>query len=544
MPSSPRRPGRFDAVVVGAGHHGLVAANILADRGWDVIVLEAQAEAGGAVRSDREAGFVRDMFSAFYPLVLASPVLRTMHLEDYGLRWRVPEAALAHVTSDGRSAVLSTDPNETAVSLDSFAPGDGERWLALYEEWRRIGDKVVSVLLDPFPPIRAALPLLAGLGVKDTLRLARRAVLPVRRFGEEEFEGQGGPLLLAGNALHADLSPEAVLSGFFGWLLTCLGQQHGFPVPEGGAGQIVSALQARLLDRGGRVETNAPVARVITSGSRASGVRTEDGRLFEARRAVIADVGAPQLYLDLVDESSLPADFLDDVRRFQYDSATVKVDWSLSGPVPWKADGAHRAGTVHVADSMDALTRYHTDLVTGHAPADPFLVVGQMTASDRTRSPDGTESLWAYTHVPQSRERGGRFSGRWDEAACRTVVERMESKLEANAPGFRDLVESRRILGPDEMEQLDANLVGGAVNGGTAQLHQELIFRPVPGFARAETPVRGLYLGSASAHPGGGVHGAAGANAARAALGRRRLRHSAVLAGAWFGWRLASGGKD
>lgn len=544
MTASPQRVDRSDAVVVGAGHHGLVAANILADRGWDVTVLEAQSELGGAVRSDHEAGFVRDMFSAFYPLALASPVLGSMALEEYGLRWRVPDVALAHVTSDGRSAVLSTDVNETAASLESFAPGDGERWLGLYEEWRRIGEQVVSLLLRPFPPIRPAVPLLAQLGMRDTLRLARRGVLPVRRFGEEEFEGEGGPLLLAGNALHADLSPEAVLSGFFGWLLTCLGQQHGFPVPEGGAGQIISALHGRLLDRGGRVVTSAPVGRVTTSGSRATGARTVDGRLFEARRAVIADVGAPQLYLDLVDSRALPADFLDDVRRFEYDSATVKVDWSLSGPVPWKANAAHRAGTVHVADSMDALTRYHTDLVTGHAPADPFLVVGQMTTSDPTRSPGGTESLWAYTHVPQSPDRGGRFEDEWDEAACRTVVERMEAKLEANAPGFRDLVESRRILGPDEMQRLDANLVGGAVNGGTAQLHQELIFRPVPGFARAETPVRGLYLGSASAHPGGGVHGAAGANAARAALGRRRLRHSAVLAGALFGWRLASGRKD
>src|SRR5690606_32477342 len=160
----------------------------------------------------------------------------------------------------------------------------------------------------------------------------------------------------------------------------------------------------------------------------------------------------------------------------------------------------------------------HLDMVTGRIPDNPFLLVGQMTTADPTRSPAGTESLWAYTHVPQSRRRGGEYEGVCDVDARDEGARRMEAKLESGAPGCRGLIQERSVLGPGEMEDLNANLVGGAINGGTAQIHQQLVFRPVPGVGRSGTPIRRLYLASASAHPGGGVHGAPGSNAARAVL--------------------------
>lgn len=520
-----------DAVVIGAGHNGLVAANLLADRGWSVVVLEAEEWPGGAVRSDHHRGYTHDLFSAFYPLAAASPILRSLELEQYGLRWERSPTVLAHVLDDGRAIVLSTDLDETCASLESFGAGDGERWRRIYTDWERISRPLIEALLSPFPPIRPALGLFGRLGTHETLRLARRSVLSVRRFGEEEFRGDGGPLLMAGNALHTDLAPEAPLSAFFGLLLTCLGQQVGFPVPAGGAGTLIDALVSRLVDRGGRLELGTRVARISTDGSSATGVVTADGRRLPARRAVVADVGAPQLYFELVGRERLPSRFAEDMERFQYDTATVKVDWALSEPMPWKATEASRAGTVHVADSLDALSRYNLDLVTGRIPEEPFLVVGQMTTADPRRSPSGTESLWAYTHVPQPRSKGGPFPGEWDADARDEVVARMEAKLEKVAPGFTRRVVERSVLGPHDMEDLDANLVAGAINGGTAQIYQQLIFRPVPGFARAETPIPRLFLASASAHPGGGVHGGPGSNAARAALSRHRLRRGALIGG-------------
>jgi phytoene dehydrogenase-like protein len=199
----------------------------------------------------------------------------------------------------------------------------------------------------------------------------------------------------------------------------------------------------------------------------------------------------------------------------------VKVDWALRTPIPWRDPAANLAGTVHLAASMDELTMGVAELAAGRLPTDPFLVLGQMTTADATRSPAGTESAWAYTHVPISvrDEPSGSHTGRPlrdDDVA--EVARRMEARIEAFAPGFSDRIIARHVYGPKGMEAADPNLVEGDIGGGTYQLHQQLVFRPTTGLGRPETPVKGLYLSSSSAHPGGGVHGACGSNAARAAL--------------------------
>ncbi|MCP9964664.1 phytoene desaturase family protein [Actinomadura madurae] len=209
------------------------------------------------------------------------------------------------------------------------------------------------------------------------------------------------------------------------------------------------------------------------------------------------------------------------MRRFDWDHATFKVDWALSRPIPWASPGAGRAGTVHLSPGVDALTDYSAHLATGRVPSEPFALLGQMTTADPARSPAGTESVWAYTHVPHRVKADAGpdgITGAWDERERAAMADRLEDAVERLAPGFRATILDRRVTAPPAFEEHDANLRGGALNGGTAMIHQQFVFRPVPGLGRAETPVAGLYLASASAHPGGGVHGACGANAARAAL--------------------------
>ena len=259
-----------------------------------------------------------------------------------------------------------------------------------------------------------------------------------------------------------------------------------------------------------------PVTQVVVRGGRAVAVRTADGTEIDARRAVLADVDAPTLFLRLVGAAHLPPRMLDDLRRFEWDGATFKVDWALDGPIPWTAEAARRAGTVHVSDSLDELARYYADLATGTLPSRPFLLFGQQAVADPTRCPPGTATGWAYTHVP----RGVDF----DAEAYADVI---EARIEELAPGFRALVRARHLLTPAAFEAANSNLRGGAVGGGTQQLHQQLVFRPTAGLGRPNTPVRGLYLAGASAHPGAGVHGSCGANAARAALSADRLRNLA-----------------
>ena len=517
-----------DAVVIGAGQNGLVAANVLADAGWSVLVLEEQDEAGGAVKSGEltgQPGFVHDHFSAFYPLAVLSPAMRSMRLEEYGLVWRRSPLAFAHPALDGSCSFVSLDLEETVERLDSLAPGDGEAWRRLYRIWERAGDALMEAGFGaPFPPVRGAARMAWALN-RDTVRFLRMVTLSVRRFGEEWFQSEPARRMIAGNALHADLTPESAGSAGFGWLLSVLGQHVGFPTPEGGAGQVTAALVRRLQERGGQVRCGQRVERVLIRGGRAVGVRTADGTEIDAGRAVIADVVAPSLFLDLVGEEHLPSRLLADLQRFEFDASTFKVDWALDGPIPWEAADCRRSGVVHTGEDLDQFTEHASELARKLMPSKPVLVIGQYAAVDPTRAPAGCDTAWAYTHHPRTPKGdagGDDITGRFDERETEAFARRVEDQIEALAPGFRDLIRARHVFTPHDLERANSNLVNGAINGGTAQIHQQLVFRPAPGFAgRPETPVRGLYLGSSSAHPGGGVHGACGANAARAALGLR-----------------------
>ena len=519
----------YDAVVVGAGPNGLVAANHLLDRGWSVLVLEAQPTVGGAVRSDDDVaeGFVHDTFSAFYPLAAASRSIQGFRLEEHGLRWVHAPAPVGHLPKGGPWALVHRDRDVTAALMDEQHSGDGAEWLSLCAEWDRIGDHVVNALVSPFPPVRAGLAALARLPSVGGLDFIRTALSPAIELGRSRFGGESPRLLLAGNAAHADIPLDAAGSGFMGLLLVMLGQTVGFPVPEGGAGRLTQALARRIESMGGEIRCSTPVTRIDVESGRATGVRTEGGERFTARHAVVADVVAPRLYGDLLLEEDVPARTAKAMRKFQLDPSTVKVDWALDAPVPWSTTPPYDPGTVHVADSVDQMSEALSQVAANAIPSRPFMLTGQMTKADPTRSPAGTEAMWAYTHVPQNATRDagdGGVRGTWDLDDVERFADRMQDRMEEAAPGFTSHIVARRVLGPREMEARDANLMGGAVNGGTSQLHQELIFRPTPGLGRAETQVKGLYLGSASAHPGGGVHGAPGMNAARAAVAHRRLR--------------------
>ena len=394
-----------DAVVVGAGSNGLVAAT-LADAGWSVVVCEATPHPGGAVRTAEVTApdYRTDLFSAFYPLSVASPILSALQLENYGLVWSHAPAAPAHVLPDDRCAVLHRDRDRTAESLAAFHPDDGAAWLRLVEEWDRIAQPLIDAVFRPFLLIMPTQRLLRSLGVHGSMRFARMAYSqPVRRLGEETFRGVGGPVLLAGNALHADLAPDGAgeralwlvavhdrpelwLSGP-GWRRRATGGRAGRPAPGPGR-------------RRPRRRSGDPI--LLTDG-RASGVLglLAPGSSWNHGRAVIAGCfRAPSSTSDLGGADRLPPRLVADLRNFQWDAPTFKVNWALSRPLPWLAEGARTAGTVHLGVDLDGLTDYAADLATRRIPSRPFLLLGQMTTSDPTRSPAGTESAWAYTHLP------------------------------------------------------------------------------------------------------------------------------------------------
>jgi phytoene dehydrogenase-like protein len=501
-----------DAVVVGGGHHGLVAAAILADAGWDVCLLEATDRVGGAVRSTTvHAGYTTDLFSAFYPLYPASPAFRALDLEAHGLRWSHAPSVLAHPPrpDGGRAAVLYRDREATAARLAEEHPRDGDTWLELCRHWDVVRAPLLRTLFETFPPVRGPIALLSRIGTGEALRLARFLLLPAKRMGEELFVGEEGRLLLAGNSAHADAPGDSPVSGAYGWLLAMLGQHGGFPVPVGGAGELAAALARRAEAAGATVHTGQRVERIEVRGGRAVAVHTAAGLSVRVRKAVVADVNAPILYRDLLSPDAVPRRLWDDLDAFTWDTPVVKLNWALDGPIPWRAAEVGRAGTVHLGADERGLVQWYADLETGTIPSSPYMLFGQMTTADPSRSPAGTESAWAYTHLPRGID---------DDTSADELARRVDATVESFAPGFTDRVVARQVQRPSDITGTDPNLLHGTVNGGTAQLFQQLVFRPVPGLGRPETVVSNVYLGSSSAHPGGGVHGVCGWLAARTAL--------------------------
>ncbi len=498
-----------DAVVIGAGHHGLVAAALLADAGWDVAVLDGRTKAGGAVAHREIDGFVVDEFSSCYPLGMASPVLQSLDLAEHGLEWADHRPAVVHVSdpSDHTGSGVLTTPGETAALLDADHPGDGEAWMTLVSGWRRVKEPLLDALLQGWPPVGAGARLAATLGAAGLLDFARFALLPSDRMGREWFGGQRARDILAGNAMHADVSPLAPVSGLMGFIMTMLAQDVGFPVPRGGAGALADALVSRATAAGAVVELGAPVSGITIAAGRATGVRLADGTSVGARRAVLADVSADMLYRSLLPSHAVPPGLLTRLERFAWDPPTLKLNLLLGGTMPWRATWARDATVVHAGLSAGDLVRWHSDIAAGSVPERAFALVGQMTTADPTRSPSGTESLWAYTHLPTG-----------DAAVSGTSLATLETMFDELAPGWRDLEQGRWVQSPRDLEEANPNLVDGALGAGTTQLFQQGPWRPITGLGGPVTHVDGLYVASAATHPGGGVHGGAGFNAARAAL--------------------------
>jgi phytoene dehydrogenase-like protein len=518
--NSTRLPARgdVDAVVIGAGHNGLVAAAMLADAGWDVLVLEAQPDPGGAVRSaELFPRYVSDLCSAFYPMSVVSPAIRAMHLEEHGLQWVHAPAVVGHArsASDEDAPVIYRDPARTAAELARGQIGDGDNWWRLIELWRAIREPLLRTLFTPFPPLRAPLQLLHRLGSAEALRLARLLILPASVMAREVFDGDAARLLLLGNAVHADVPIDAPGSGVMGFLMTMLAQDVGFPVPAGGAGRLTAALVVRGASAGVQLECGQQVDAIDVRDGPAVAVHTAGARTVRVRRAVVADVSAPQLYQHLMPSSVVPQRLRQDMAHFTWDTPVVKVNYALDAPVPWRSPSLHGAGTVHLGADHHGLIRWFADLNTVTVPEQPFILFGQMTTADPSRSPAGTESAWAYTHLPR---------GTNDVQSADRLAAAIDRVLEEHAPGFGSQVVGRVVQRPTDLEANDANLSGGAINGGTAQLQQQIIFRPTAGFGRAETTVANVFLGSASAAPGGSVHGICGRNAALAALKSDGLR--------------------
>jgi phytoene dehydrogenase-like protein len=496
-----------DVIVVGSGPNGLVAANLMSRRGFRVLVLEAnQRRPGGALGSEELTlpGFVHDVGAAFFPFAKSSPAFRELDLAQAGVKWLHLPFESCHPALDGSYACIARDAELAAAHFGTLR--DGEAWRKLAASHARMEPELLRLLLGPFPAIVPALKLGLGNLSKVLWRFARSGA----NLSRSLFQSEAARRVLPSLGLHVDVGPEDRFGSGISYLLGMTASTGGYAMPAGGAQSITNALVTLLEGCGGRLRLGARVTKIIVANGRAAAVRLENGEELRARLGVIADTAAPTLYLKLLEPAHLPKWVLWRMRNFRQGFGTFKLDFALSSAVPWSNEQARTSAVVHVSESLADLGRFARELRSGHLPEQPYLVIGQQSLADPFRAPRAEHTLYCYTHVPSYVEGG--WSNQ-SEAFADSICERIEGL----APGFSQLVRARHISAPPDLEAANANLLGGDLGGGGNAWHQQLLFRPLFPYFRYRTPIRGLYLCSSYTHPGGGVHGMCGYNAAEVA---------------------------
>jgi phytoene dehydrogenase-like protein len=468
-----------DAVVVGSGPNGLAAAIVMAEAGRRVTVIEGAEGVGGGCRSEELTlpSFVHDTCSTVHSLALASPFLSRLPLAEHGLELAHPDAPLAHPFDDGSAVVLERSVEETAKGLGP----DAQSYRRLFEPLVGNAEALLHDILAPLRPPRHPLVL---------ARFGMSAARSARGMVRSSFQGERARALVAGCCAHSMLSLRSPASAAFGIVLALSAHRVGWPVARGGSQRVADALASHLRSLGGQIQTG----RWVESLDELAGAR-----------ATLLDVTPRQLLR--IAGGGLSGRYARRLARYRYGPGIFKLDWALDGPIPWRAEEVSRAGTVHLAGSLDEIVASEEAASKGKHHDRPFVLLVQPSLFDPTRAPAGRHTAWAYCHVPNG--------------STRDMTEAIEAQVERFAPGFKDLIAARSAMGPAEVERRNPNYVGGDINGGVQDMRQ-LFTRPVARLVPYSTPVAGLYICSSATPPGGGVHGMCGYFAAQAALRQAR----------------------
>jgi phytoene dehydrogenase-like protein len=463
----------IDAIVIGAGPNGLSAAIVLAQAGCKVVVLEANTTPGGGARSAETTlpGFIHDTCSAVHPFAVASPFWRTLPLAAHGLEWIEPAAMIGHPFDDGSALIVERSLEATVTALGRDGRAYRQTVGTVVNDWPRLERAVLGPVTVPRHPLVLA-------------RFGRHALCSAAGWATTAFKDHRTRAMFAGIAAHGMVPLDRPLTAGIGLTLGAMCHVAGWPIPRGGAQSITNALVRHLRSLGGEVIADS---RVTTLDK------------LPPARVVLCDL-SPKPLLRIVGDT-FPTAYRQKLGRYRYGMGVFKVDWALAAPIPWRADECRRAGTLHLGASLSEVAASESAAWEGRIADQPFVLLSQPTLFDPSRAPAGKHVAWGYCHVPA--------------ASTADMLDRVERQIERFAPGFRDCVLARSILTPADIEAHNANLVGGDIAAGVTDLRQ---FFTRPTWRNYSTPVKGLYICSASTPPGVGVHGMCGYYAAKRAL--------------------------
>lgn len=465
----------FDAVVVGSGPNGLAAAITMQQAGLSVLLIEGKSTIGGGMGSTELTlpGFLHDVCSAIHPMAAASPFFKSLPLESHGLKLIYPEIAAAHPFDHGKASFLTKSIHETANALGE----DKETYLELMEPvvnyWPRIDQDVLGPMLRiPNAPIPLA---------KFGLKAMSSALMLAKRFKTQEAKG-----LWAGMAAHSIQPLSNFATSAIGLVLMAAGHLGGWPIPKGGSIQIANAMASYFTSLGGKIETNTYIKSL---------------KQLPSSQAVLLDVTPKQL-LEIAGHK-FSSIYKWQLEKYRYGMGVFKVDWALDQAIPFTADVARKASTVHIGNTIGEIAAGEYAASKGQIVEKPFVLVAQQSLFDKSRAPEGKHTAWAYCHIPNG--------------STIDMTERIEKQIERFAPGFRDLILAKHSFNPMQMEDYNPNYIGGDINGGIIDIGQ-LFTRPVISASPYRTSAKGIYICSSSTPPGGGVHGMCGYHAANRAL--------------------------
>ena len=463
------------ACVVGSGPNGLAAAIVLAQSGLEVEVFEAQPTLGGAARTMELTlpGFLHDFGSAVHPMAAGSPFFCSLPLHDHGLDWIHSPAPLAHPLDDGSAVMLERDMDDAQVALGV----DGKAWCNLMRPFVEHWQEFASDVLRPVLSIPRHPWLMARFGMSALLS-ARTIV--------NRFQSERSRALFAGLAAHSFLRLDESLSGAFGILMGVSANAVGWPIPRGGSQSLTNALVGYLSALRGKTRTSTPIDSL--------------GELAEYD-LILCDVTPRQLLR--IGAQRLSASYKGQLKSFRYGPGVFKVDYALSGPIPWKAVECSRAAALHLGGTFEEIAVSEHAVRKGQHSDRPFVLLAQPSLFDPSRDPTGKHTVWAYCHDPNG--------------STLNMLGPLENQIERFAPGFRDTVLCRRVFSPADLESMNANLVGGDIVGGAVDVRQCLLRPTWRGYA---TSAKEVYICSSSTPPGGGVHGMCGYHAATTAVAR------------------------